>query len=395
MAQATEQEKKTISILTHLTQGQGETTTLYFQKAMEDAKLKFPDCDLNQEVIDVEAYKSKIKAKTAANELPDIFLSWGAGYSQNLVKSGKLLDLSDYMTEAYTSQMIQGENQAFEFDNGVYGITTTKWAGALFCNTKLFEQYGLELPETFEELLAVCRVFRENGITPISLGLKSLWAGQEYIDAIALQIEGAERYREIASGKAGFDEGSLKEAADYVLQMVQEECFNEDMFQIDVPEQRQRFKNGKCAMTYCTSVVTAYFAEEAKRGEIAAIRFPLVKECQYPRDYHGGAIDGFSVNAHTAYPETCTEIVEYLTMRMAYYSGEMTTWKIPAEDRKTDDWLKQQIVEWTSDAEDWGLAYDTLLPFEASDIWLKEIGKLFKKEIDGEEFVDNLTMKLW
>lgn len=40
------------------------------------------------------------------------------------------------------------------------------------CNQELFDQYGLEIPETMDDLYQVSEVFNENGITPLALGEK-------------------------------------------------------------------------------------------------------------------------------------------------------------------------------------------------------------------------------
>ena len=48
-----------------------------FYKALDATKAKFPNVEIEHTGIGGEAYKTKIKTASAANELPDIFFSWG------------------------------------------------------------------------------------------------------------------------------------------------------------------------------------------------------------------------------------------------------------------------------------------------------------------------------
>ncbi len=71
-------------------------------------------------------------------------------------------------------------------DGKLVAIPQEVVAYGLFVNMELFQQYGLDLPETPEEFLECCRVFQENGIeTPVGANrwwLETFVFAQAYAD---------------------------------------------------------------------------------------------------------------------------------------------------------------------------------------------------------------------
>lgn len=84
---------------------------------------------------------------------------------QILGMEGELADLSDRACAANLREVVKTANTV----NGkLVAIPQEVVAHGLFVNKDLFDKYELELPETPEDLLECCRVFKENGIeTPI------------------------------------------------------------------------------------------------------------------------------------------------------------------------------------------------------------------------------------
>lgn len=84
---------------------------------------------------------------------------------QVLGMEGELADLSELACAANLREVVKTANTV----NGkLVAIPQEVVAYGLFVNKDLFDQYHLELPQTPEDLLECCRVFKENGIeTPI------------------------------------------------------------------------------------------------------------------------------------------------------------------------------------------------------------------------------------
>ena len=100
----------------------------------------------------------------ARNNMDDIYLL-NPDTIQALGEEGRLMDLSGLASAENLRDVVKTANVV----NGkLVAIPQEVVAYGLFINKDMFDQYELELPETPEEFLECCRVFKENGIeTPV------------------------------------------------------------------------------------------------------------------------------------------------------------------------------------------------------------------------------------
>ncbi len=118
----------------------------------------------------------------ARNNMDDIYLL-NPDTIQVLGEEGKLMDLSGLSCADNLRDVVKAANVV----NGkLVAIPQEVVAYGLFINKDMFDRYGLELPETPEEFLECCRVFKENGIeTPVGANrwwLETFVLAQAYAD---------------------------------------------------------------------------------------------------------------------------------------------------------------------------------------------------------------------
>ena len=123
---------------------------------------------------------------------PNVILTLGA--------EDRLMDLSDLDSAKNLREIVYTANTV---DGKLVAIPQEVVAYGLFVNVDLFKQYDLELPNTPEEFLECCRVFRENGIeTPIGANrwwLETFVFAQAYADL----YNGGNTQAEIAALNSG------------------------------------------------------------------------------------------------------------------------------------------------------------------------------------------------
>lgn len=119
---------------------------------------------------------------------------------QTLGGEGRLLDLSDLDCANNLREVVKTANTV----NGkLVAIPQEVVAYGLFINKDMFEEYELELPETPEEFLECCKVFKENGVeTPI--GANRWWLETfVFAQAFADMYNGGDTEAEIARLNSG------------------------------------------------------------------------------------------------------------------------------------------------------------------------------------------------
>src|SRR5690554_6942640 len=142
--------------------------------AVLDAIARFeadhPGVKIKHEPISNDHYKTRIRTAMSANNEPDIFMTWGSSSLELYVENDKVLNLTPYMNDKWLNRFIPSSLNIGIFDGDYYGLPVTSMNAALvFYRTDMFEKYGLEVPETYEELLDVIETLKENGIIPFTL----------------------------------------------------------------------------------------------------------------------------------------------------------------------------------------------------------------------------------
>ncbi len=98
------------------------------------------------------------------NHMDDFYLL-NPDILQKTGEEGRLADLSDLDCAKNLREVVKTANTV---DGKLMGIPQEVVVYGLFVNKDMFDQYSLSLPNTPEEFLECCRVFKENGIeTPI------------------------------------------------------------------------------------------------------------------------------------------------------------------------------------------------------------------------------------
>lgn len=118
----------------------------------------------------------------ARNDMDDLYLL-NPDTILILAEEGKLMDLSELDSAKNLRDVVKAANVV----NGkLVAIPQEVVAYGLFVNKDMFDQYQLELPETPEDFLECCRVFKENGIeTPVGANrwwLETFVLAQAYAD---------------------------------------------------------------------------------------------------------------------------------------------------------------------------------------------------------------------
>ena len=133
-----------------------------------------------------EDYQDKtydqVALERARSDMDDLYLL-NPDVIQILAAEGKLMDLSGLDSAENLRDVVRTANIV---DGKLVAIPQEVVAYGLFVNKDLFDQYQLALPETPEDFLECCRVFKEKGIeTPVGANrwwLETFVLAQAYAD---------------------------------------------------------------------------------------------------------------------------------------------------------------------------------------------------------------------
>ncbi len=226
---------------------------------------KYPGCEVEATFITSgEDYLTKITTEVAAGNAPDVFRTYLTGRLQPFVDGGKVLPI-EHMLDTYpeTKAIMNDKALALStFDGKAYAIPLIASGEMFFYNKKIFKECNAEVPETYEELLALADLFNEKGVTPCMLGISDPWPGTIPYMMIFNRLNGNELYEKVVLNKeADFADEAFVNAGQYLQDMVNRNMFNESIVAISQEEAGNKFKAGESAMIIDGSWSVPGFAE--------------------------------------------------------------------------------------------------------------------------------------
>ncbi|MGN1142390.1 MAG: ABC transporter substrate-binding protein, partial [Oliverpabstia sp.] len=194
---------------------------------------------------DTAAYQTAMQQTIKDSKAPGLFTWWSGPQLQTLAENGLIEDLTDVWNETiFDAGISQGIADAFTFDGKIYAAPWSVLYNTILYNKNVFDEYGLEEPETFDEFLEVCETLKSNGVTPIALKSDS-WGGFIWFQNM-LAAKDVELYNGICDGSIPYTDSRVVEVMKIWEDMLQKGYFSAPMdYSTDV---RKSVAQGTVAM---------------------------------------------------------------------------------------------------------------------------------------------------
>ena len=185
-------------------------------------------------------------------ELPDIMTvrRFSGTDAQDL--QPYLMDFASYdVVSKYYSYAVEYYKDA---DDEIQWLPICALPQTIIANKTLFDQYGIKVPENYEEYVQVCQQFYDKGIKPYSMDLAEDWSNQEIIQAAAIgeftSLDGIDwrNKAETSAGEIKFDDVLWKRIFSETSQFLKDSHFSEEDINVNSNTGTQMFVEGKSAM---------------------------------------------------------------------------------------------------------------------------------------------------
>ena len=185
-------------------------------------------------------------------ELPDIMTvrRFSGTDAQDL--QPYLMDFASYdVVSKYYSYAVEYYKDT---DNEIQWLPICALPQTIIANKTLFDQYGIKVPENYEEYVQVCQQFYDKGIKPYSMDLAEDWSNQEIIQAAAIgeftSLDGIDwrNKAETSAGEIKFDDVLWKRIFSETSQFLKDSHFSKEDINVNVNAGTQMFVEGKSAM---------------------------------------------------------------------------------------------------------------------------------------------------
>ncbi|WP_316311404.1 extracellular solute-binding protein, partial [Clavibacter michiganensis] len=135
---------------------------------------------------------------------PTIIWGWGGGTLRTYAEAGQVEDLTSWFDEhaEVKKGLFPSSFGAATVDGKIYAMPCeTVQPIILYYNKKIFDQVGVEPPESWDDLMALVPRFNAKGIAPLSLGGQSRWTNMMWLEFLFDRIGGPEVFQAVIEGE--------------------------------------------------------------------------------------------------------------------------------------------------------------------------------------------------
>lgn len=385
-------DSKTVKFMHLWPEGSSAQHHIIVNDIIADFEEENSDISIDLEVLSNEQYKDKIKVLATSDELPDVGMTWAAGYMEPYVEGDMYASLDDVIN---ADDFVSGTLDAFAVDGTTYGLPLELNISSIFYNKEIFDEYGLEEPQTLDELKEIVATLNDNGVIPIALGNRDAWTGSMWYMYLANRLGGDEDVlTQAIDREISFEDSALVGAAEEIQNLVDEESFVSGFNGLADEEAKSMFMEEQAAMYLIATwdlpnFTTNEDVPQEFRDKVGYFKFPTVDGSGNMNNYVGGPGVGLFVSDQSDVKEEAKEFASYLVDqwgdRAVTDVGIIPATKVDAESLD----LPQMYVDVLDDlnaAENITLYADVQMSADAAQVHLDMIQALFGGEITPEEF---------
>ena len=242
---------------------------------VEKFEAENPGIKLNLEVVSWNDLKTVADTRIASNQAPDVLnLDTFADYANE----GLLMPVAEYCPEDLFADFFPSFIDQSVIDGVCYAVPDLASARALFYNTKMFEEVGVEVPTTWAELEDVSQQivdFYEGDVYPWGVDMTTdegqacfayyAWGnGGDFVDA---------------DGKWAVNSDANVAATEFIVGMVNDGFTNPNPATQTRYDLQDMFAAGKLAMIIAPNQLPTYVADKGGEIEFATADIPANEGC--------------------------------------------------------------------------------------------------------------------
>ena len=178
-------------------------------------------------------------------------------------------------------------------------------AQTVYINKTIYDSYGLDVPQTWDDLFHAAEVMKQDDIYPLSAASKAMWL---YLITYAEQATG-KTFIDSTTGKLNFNAHDLKVMIEFYQRLVAEHV----MPQVDFYQRLELDNETYAGSVAWISDAVNYFGDAISHGrEIVAADYTTMDGNNIGEGWYAKPATMYAVSKNTAHPEESAILLNYL-----------------------------------------------------------------------------------
>ncbi|NJP90699.1 carbohydrate ABC transporter substrate-binding protein [Nonomuraea sp. FMUSA5-5] len=262
------------------------------KKSLETVVKGFTQATTRINTVDHNTFQENINRYLRGT--PDDVFTWFAGYRmQFFAEQGLAVDISDVWQEIGGNYTQAFKDQSTGVDGKQYFVPFTYYPWAVFYRKSLWQEKGYEPPATLDELTALAKKMKADGLIPIAFADKDGWPAMGTFDILNLRTNGYDFHISLMGGKESWTDPRVKQVFDTWRGLM--EYHQPAALGRTWQEAGQSLAQKKTGM-YLLGMFVAQQFPEADRDDLDFFTFPEINPA-YGTDSIDAPIDGYMISA--------------------------------------------------------------------------------------------------
>lgn len=158
-----------------------------------------------------------LKTRFIREDYPDIIGIGGDSNYSNFLDADLFLDISELeeLEQVKKSYLQMDKELEFVPQEGAYALPYAANAAGVLYNKEMFQKYGWEIPETWEQFMTLCNEIQSCGIQPLYFGFKDTWTCLAPWNALAVGLADSDICSQVNREETTFKE-AYRETAEKI-----------------------------------------------------------------------------------------------------------------------------------------------------------------------------------
>lgn len=188
-------------------------------KAFEKIEARFNEThdDIHLMISSPNEAMTILKTRFIREDYPDIIGIGGDSNYSNFLDADLFLDISELeeLEQVKKSYLQMDKELEFVPQEGAYALPYAANAAGVLYNKEMFQKYGWEIPETWEEFMTLCNEIQSCGIQPLYFGFKDTWTCLAPWNALAVGLADSDICSQVNREETTFKE-AYRETAEKI-----------------------------------------------------------------------------------------------------------------------------------------------------------------------------------
>lgn len=255
-------------------------------------------------------YNAVLRTQLTGGTGPDLMYVRSYKVGQDLFADGYLEPLTDLLPTLQENFSV-GSLEAWSLNGTPFAIPFMAVSHGIYYNVDLFRKHSIEIPQTWEELLAAAQKLKDAGVIPFANGSKDEWDMNEivFMNLLPNFIGGREARLEYETGQVPFNDAKMVSAFKALSDLAPFLPTGQEG--VSYYDAQQLFLLGRAAMFFGGSWDVAFFEASEPDFEWSVFATPAPAGRDTVVCFHPDA--GIGLNAASPHKEAGLTFLKWLT----------------------------------------------------------------------------------